>query len=880
MMDHRHHTETMTSSEGEAQRSFALPERWRLERILGVGGQAEVWLAFDTELQERVAVKVLARPDRPTAVQRLKREVRVGRKLRHENLVQIYELVDAGPSMAVVMEYLEGGNLSERLGDGGLEIAEVERIAEALLEALACLHREGIVHRDVKPSNVLFDGVGIPKLADFGTLSPMDEAGDLTATNLTVGTPAYMSPEQVRGEEPAPSSDLYSLGVTLFHLLVGKRPFEGGSEFDVARMQVTDNAPSIRRERPDCPRWLGIFVHRLLEKDPKNRWRDAGEAVVAFRARRWRPTRRVVLRSVAVAAIVAALGFFGLIAADRLSDFQPFVENGELVVRNAFGRTMWSQAIDGLQPPVVALDLWPGGGREVLAGVVEGLPGQRRLGLQLFARDGSPLREFKVSTDYNSQPQFPGMSEDLQLINLEVMDLGADLGRTAVWTIADREWYPGAVGLWPGEQGKEPTNILVNSGHCRGVEAFDVDGNGRKELVIVGVNNELGFQAFVAIVDPSRSAARSPELADPEQISNVMGGLLAFALLGEQQETAIVIEPGRTVLDPPVIRLGDRTVDLGVDGAVEGLSMEGTMAFWIDTVQTATRLHQQNSLWNLVVEQLGQRQDAVWSRPSYRVGAAFILAKSLAEAGKPEAGARVLEAAQEPGIRMRRLHRRIGEMRLLAGDQEAGRTALLEAIDSIGKGFGPVDELLDLGLDDALNQDDAAWRETSKMLGSFQFDHYRRQLEVVFNFYGGRFSSADLDLTSGPGILHSAFVLRHWAAIEEGRADADTLQQLRSLELRAECQILAALALARSEVLAGQPGEAAARAGEALWQMRGRALSSWPDAVYLPLVQWAYGTILEAGGNHDEARLHFRAVTIAAPETFFGKDAAMRLGRE
>ena len=836
-----------------------------------------MWLAFDTELEERVAVKVLARPDRPTAVERLKREVRIGRKLRHENLVQIYEMVDAGTSIAIVMEFLEGGSLSQRLGDAGLELAEIERVGEALLDALACLHSEGIVHRDVKPSNVLFDGAGTPKLADFGTLIPMSEAGDLTATNLTVGTPAYMSPEQVRGEDPAPPSDLYSLGVTLYHLLAGKRPFEGGSEFDVARRQVTDEAAPIRGNRPDCPRWLAWFVHRLLEKDPKNRWEDAGKALQAWRARRWRPSRRAFIRATAMVVVVAVVGALGLFGADRWAEIRPSVENGELVVRNAFGRTLWRRAIEGIQPFGVALDSVGNRGTSILTGVRYGQPGRQHLDLCLFGRDGSALNRFEVTTDFNGQPQFPGMSEDLQLISLEVMDLGTELGRNAVWVATDRAWYPGVIGLY-GAQG--PSVLLVNSGHIRTVSAFDFEGDGRKELVVVGVNNELGFQAFVAVIDPAGAFSRSPEITSPEQISSVGAGLLGYALLGEENEPDIFIDPGPGKSDPPVIRLGRREVNLGQDGAIEGLSLEATRAFWEDVVQSAVRIQQQEGRETLVVEQLASRQEAVWSRPQYRVGAAFIVAKALAEADRPEVGARVLEDVRASGIRMRRLDRRVGEMWFLAGDRSQGRTALLEAIDLIGKGFGPVDEILDLGLDDALNQDETGWRETSKILGSFHFDHYRHQLAVVFNFYGGRFSATELDIKMGPGVLHSAFVLRDWAAIEEGRADAKTLERLKSLELLAECRNLATLALARAEILAGQPGDAAARAGEALWQLRDRALSSWPDAVYLPLIQWAYGTVLEAGGHADDARLYFLAASKSAPNTFFGRDAARGLGRE
>ncbi|MEN8163560.1 MAG: serine/threonine-protein kinase, partial [Acidobacteriota bacterium] len=807
-----------------------------------------------------------------------KREVRIGRKLRHENLVQIYELVDAGESMAVIMEYLEGGNLSQRLADEPLAILEVERVAEALLEVLACLHAENIVHRDVKPSNVLFDSKGVVKLADLGTLSPMAEAGDLTATNLTVGTPAYMSPEQVRGEEPAPTSDLYSLGVTLYHLLAGKRPFEGGSEFDVARRQVTDEAPPIRRERGDCPGWLARFVHRLLEKEPVNRWKDAGEALEAFRSRRWRPTRRAVARWVAALVVVAVTGSLGLMAADRLAEIQPSVENGELVARSGFGRTLWRMAIEGLYVPTAAVDLSPEPGREILAGVSTGPPGRQQLEMLLFGRGGSQLRRFTVTTVSSGRSLFPGMSEELQLNVLERVDLGEGLGQSAVWIAGDRSWYPGVVGVWSAESGVAPQVLLANSGHCKDVRPIDIDGDGRRELVIVGVNNELGFQAFAAVVDPRLPGSRSPELISPETVSSRGSGLLSYVVLGEANEHKIRLEDRRDSGGSLRASLGDRFLEIEADGTIDGILMADSTEFWTDVIRTGDRLRTQGDPWPSEVEVLAEKQAMMWSRPEFRGAASLVLAGALSEGGRPDDGADLLLQAQLSGVRLRRVDRRLGEMYLLAGNRAAGREALDAAIALMGQGFGPIDELIDLALDDALSQDSADWSKTSRVLRSFQFDNYRHQLEVVVNFFGGRFHGCSLDLEMGPGAHHRAFVLKHWAAIEDGRADEETLAELNRLRLRDECAHLATLALARSEVLNQQTGENSEAVGEALWAITDRAPASWPDAAYQPLAQWAYGTVLEAEGNIDEALSYYRAAARAAPETFFGKDAVHRLG--
>ncbi len=874
MSEHRPLTKTVTSSGERQPARFSLPDRWTLETILGAGGQGEVWRAFDSVLGERVAIKVLSRPESSTAVERLKREVRVGRRLQNEHLVQVFELVEAGDSMAIVMEYLSGGSLSRRISDGGAPIDEVERIAGALLEALACLHREGVVHRDVKPSNVLFDVADVPKLADFGTLSAMSETGDLTATHLTVGTPAYMSPEQVRGEDPAPPSDLYALGVTLYHLLTSERPFEGGSEFDVARRHITDSPRSLRSLRPDCPRWMARFVHRLLEKSPADRWPDAAAALKAFRVRRWRPTRRSVLRAVTAMGIVLAAGTLTLAGADRWSTIRSSVDNGELVVRNAFGRTLWRRAMDGLSPRTLAADLVPGGGMEVLAAARKDQPDDHSLEMLLFGRDGSILQRSPVTSEFSGRSLFPGMTEELDLNLLKSVDFGRGSDSTVVWIASDRSWYPSLVGAWS-ESG--PRTLLVNSGHCKAVRALDIDGDGRRELAIAGVNNEMGFQAFVAIVDPSRPGARSPDLFSSEIGTSGGAGLLGYAVLGETGETEVGFQDEPGTPERCSVTMTGRSVPVDSNGTIDGISPSRTMTFWADVVRTAVELRTQGNSWAAAVEDLRRRGGELWSKTAFRGGASLMLARALAEGGRPDDAASLLEASLESGVRLRRIHRRLGEMYLLAGSRTEGRSALGEAVELVGRGFGPIDECIDLGLDDALSQDPTAWTETSSTLKSLQFDGYLQQLEVVVNFFGGRFFACRLEPRMTVGVHYPAFVLKHWAAVEEGRATEGTVAALKALRPRAECSSLATLALARWEMVEGRPGEAVRAVGDAFWTIRNRARNSWSDAAYLPLAQWAYGTVLEAQGDVEAARANFREAASRAPDTFFGRDAARRL---
>jgi len=260
--------------------------RYRLERRLGMGGMATVQLAFDTRLERYVAVKLLAEhlAEDANFIARFRREALAAARLVHPNIVQVFDAgQEPGGRQFIVMEFVDGSSCAELLRDRGqLEPAETAEIVAQACRGLDYAHRNGVVHRDVKPGNLLVNRDAVVKLADFG-IAKAAEDSDITKVGSVLGTAAYLSPEQARGEAAGPQSDLYALGVVAYQLLAGRLPFEGASLTDLARLQEAGPPLPPDAVAPDVPRALSDAVLLALDPRPETRYADAREMEAAIR---------------------------------------------------------------------------------------------------------------------------------------------------------------------------------------------------------------------------------------------------------------------------------------------------------------------------------------------------------------------------------------------------------------------------------------------------------------------------------------------------------------------------------------------------------------------------------------------------------------------
>ncbi len=261
-------------------------------RKLGEGGMGVVYLARDTDLDRFVALKFLSPRvvDSPDKIARFRQEARAISALNHPHIATIYGMEEAGESTFLVLEYLPGESLREKLSEVGArgEILPVHLAIDwtiQIAEGLAHAHRHGIVHRDVKPSNVLFAEEGSLKIADFGLAKVgSGENAGLTEAGIAVGTPPCMSPEQARGELVDARSDIFSLGIILFELLAGEPPFVGANAMAQLHEIVYAPTPSLGRRREDVPGFVQAVVSKCLEKVPESRYQNMAEVVAALRA--------------------------------------------------------------------------------------------------------------------------------------------------------------------------------------------------------------------------------------------------------------------------------------------------------------------------------------------------------------------------------------------------------------------------------------------------------------------------------------------------------------------------------------------------------------------------------------------------------------------
>jgi serine/threonine-protein kinase len=298
-----------------------LAGRYRLRTRLGGGGMAAVWLADDVELGRAVAVKLLAADaDRL----RFEREARAYAACAHPNVARVFDYGESGGQPHIVLEHVSGGTLEDRLGqESPLPVGEATRIAGELAAAIAHAHERGLVHRDLKPSNIMFDDEGRTKVVDFG-IAQLTGASTLTETGSILGTAAYVSPEQARGEPATPASDVYAFGVILFRMLTGRLPFESSSVVELLRKHVQEPAPPVSSLRAGVPAALEALVARSLAKDHSERPRDGAALVAALSGReseavtellaapRRRPRRRAAVAAIAATLLVLSAG--GLVA--------------------------------------------------------------------------------------------------------------------------------------------------------------------------------------------------------------------------------------------------------------------------------------------------------------------------------------------------------------------------------------------------------------------------------------------------------------------------------------------------------------------------------------------------------------------------------------
>jgi serine/threonine protein kinase len=274
-------TETIQVPIKELTAGTTFARRYQIIEDLGKGGMGRVYKVFDTEVREKMALKLLhpdiARDER--TIERFRNELKLARGISHRNVCRMYDLGREEGTYYITMEYVSGEDLKSLIHRiGALPVGKAVSVAVQVCEGLSEAHRLGVVHRDLKPQNVMVDREGNARIMDFGIARSLTTRG-ITGAGIMIGTPEYMSPEQVDGKEADPRSDIYALGIILFEMLTGHLPFEGDTPLSVAVKQKSERPPDPKSLNAQIPEELGRIILKCLEKPKEKRYQSADEVL-------------------------------------------------------------------------------------------------------------------------------------------------------------------------------------------------------------------------------------------------------------------------------------------------------------------------------------------------------------------------------------------------------------------------------------------------------------------------------------------------------------------------------------------------------------------------------------------------------------------------
>jgi len=553
-------------------RGAVLDGRYRIIEPVGEGGNGVVYAARDLEVPQTVAVKVL-HPEQvdPRAEERLRREVLASR-VSHPNLVTVFDLGWSGRTAYLVMELVEGETLKERLvREGRLGVEEATAIARDVAAALAFLHGRGIVHRDVKPGNILIEkATGRAKLGDTGLARSVDQGMTVTGTKVVSGTPAYMAPEQASGERAGTAMDVYALGLVLHECLTGEVPLTGDTAIStLIRRQKKRPGPVVRRRR-EVPAWLSRLVGRMLEPDPRDR-PTADQVLGALEGHRFAfaPLRRHFVAAVLVLAALAGAGAtFATIRARRIAEVGVFGDELRGLGRN--GVVAWSLPLGPGHHRLIETDIDGDGTDEVVVAT---------FGAAQTATDGKVLewnpgdvlavgRDGRVRTrlDLASLPEnlWPFRYPRRFAIDLWGRDLDGDGRDEVIAAVRHRSFYPQVLFIyWPSaDRWRE---VLVHSGWIDWVAPLPPEGK-TVRLAFSGVNNLLGrvrVLGFLALQPPGPSKAAAG-IGDDMEPPMVKG--LPQRVFGKDVRLAAYVPIGFRKGASPSGTIREDMIEIGWDG--------------------------------------------------------------------------------------------------------------------------------------------------------------------------------------------------------------------------------------------------------------------------------------------------------------------------